>query len=109
MRGLEMDGAPVSHLQPIAPVAGLDPHPGRVAADNRVVAERGDYKRIVPRLEPGERRTVEMIVVVVTEEDQVDRRQVLEADARRVDPLRAKEGEGRNAGRPDRIGQYVQA
>ena len=53
-----------------------------------------------------ERRDVEMVVVIVGDQHEVDRRQILEGDAGRVHPLRPGEAEraGRARPRPDRSG-----
>ena len=49
-----------------------------------------------------------MVVVIVADQHEVDRRQLGKGDARRVDALRPGEGEGRDALRPDRVGQDVE-
>ena len=46
--------------------------------------------------------------MIMAEEDEVDRRQIREANAGLVDALRTGEGKWRGAPRPDGIGQYVQ-
>ncbi len=47
--------------------------------------------------------------MIVADEDDIDLRQILEPHARRTHPLRAGEGEGRGAVRPDRVGEDVDA
>ena len=79
------------------------------AAQDRVVAEAGDDQRPVALPEAAQRRQVHMVVMIVADEDEVDPRQVLEADAGRAHPARADEGERRGALRPDRIGEDVEA
>src|SRR5690349_22647854 len=103
MRRFEMDRYAAADLDPVAPVAGMNAHAGRVAAHDRIVAERGHHERIVRRLQPGQRRAVEVVVVIMAEQDEVDRRQVREANAGFVDALRTGEGKWRGAPRPDGI------
>src|SRR3546814_105507 len=50
-----------------------------------------------------------MVGMIVAEEHEVDRRQVVEGHARRPHPLRPDEGEGRYPFRPDRVGKDVEA
>ncbi len=56
----------------------------------------------------GQRLDVEMVVVVVCDQYGIDRRQVVEGDARRVDALRPHEAEGAGALGIDRVDQEVE-
>ena len=76
--------------------------------DDRVVAERRDDPRPVAPPEPPQGLDVEMVVMVVRDQHRVDRRQVLEGDARRVDPLGPGEGDRARPLREDRVGQEVE-
>src|SRR3546814_7106554 len=66
-------------------------------------------QRPVALPQPLERRHIHMVVMIVAEEHDVDLRQIIEPYARRPHPFRPREGEGRGAFRPDRVGQYVEA
>ena len=50
-----------------------------------------------------------MVVMIVADDDEVDARQILEADAGGAHPANADEGERRGIVRPDRVGQDVDA
>ena len=73
------------------------------------VAETGDDSRMEPRDEAPQRPQVHVVVVIVADHDEIDRRQVLEADPRRSMPLRPDPGDGANTLRPDGVGEDVQA
>ena len=89
MRWLDVDCSS-SDPDAFAPITRLDAHAGHGLADDGVVAERRDHQRVMRGLQPGQRRKVEMVVVVVAEQHDVDARQVGELDARRVDALAAR-------------------
>ena len=59
--------------------------------------------------EPLDRRDVQVVVVIVRDQDDVDRRQILEREAGRRDPARAGERHGLARSDQLRIGQDVDA
>ena len=72
------------------------------------VGERHEDPGAVLGRETIERRDVQVIVVVMADERDVDRRKLLPCQTRGVDALRSREGDRARALRPDRIGQDVQ-
>ncbi len=70
---------------------------------SKYLAQRSDNRG----LQPPKRRHIEMIVMVVADQNQIDRRKVLESNARWAMPSRSGKWEWRDALRPDRIGQDV--
>ena len=78
-------------------------------AQDRVVAEAGDDQRPVALPEPAKGRQVEMVVMIVADEDEVDRRQILEAHAGRAHAIGAERRKGRGDVAPDRVGEDVEA
>ena len=92
-----------------APIAGLDGDPGILGPDDGVVAQRRDDHRAVPLPEAADGGEVEMVVMVVGDQHRMDRRQILERDARRIDPPGAGETEGARPLGEDRIGEDVEA
>ena len=83
---------------PQSRVDGLDP----LAGEDRVVAEAGDDQRPVPLPEPLQGRQVHMVVMIVADDDEMDARQILEADAGRAHPRRPTKEKGE--ARSDQIG-----
>src|SRR5436190_18207231 len=77
-----------------------------VTPHERAVAERREDPRPLEALERGD---VEVIVVIVADQHEVDRRKVFEANAGRAVAVRAGERDGRCAVRPDRISKNVDA
>ena len=61
------------------------------------------------RLQARQRPRVEMVIVVVADQHEIDRREIFKCDARRVDPSWTGEGKGRDTVGPDRIDENVQA
>ncbi len=68
-----------------------------------------DHERPVARVQRGQSRPVEMIVVAVAEQHEIDRRQVGEIDRRRPHAARTEPGHRTGARGPDRIGQNIQS
>ena len=88
----------------------------RLGADRRimrlhdgVVAERRDDARPMCRVKPRQRLDVEVVVMTVRHQHDVDRRQRFERNAGIVDPHRSHEADRRDALRPDRVDQDVEA
>ena len=77
------------------------------APRRRRVAEARVDRGLPRRLEPRERRQVHVVVVVVADEHDVDRRQVVEAQARR--PAATRADDRRRALGPRRVRQDVEA
>src|SRR5205807_42120 len=61
------------------------------------------------RLEFSQCRHVHVVVMIVADQDEIDRRQILEANPRRTMPPRTNERNRRNALRPNRISEDVDA
>ena len=80
-------------------IDAVSPHQG-------AVAERREDRRAC---QASERRDVEMIVVIVADEHEIDRRKIFEADAGRPVSLRTDRADRRRALGPDRIGEDVHA
>lgn len=74
-----------------------------------MIAERRDDLWCVLGVKCTQCIDVEVVIVVVRDQHEVDRRQVAHQDARRVAAKRSGKGDGACATRPDRIGQYVDA
>jgi hypothetical protein len=74
-------------------------------------AQRHQEERVAPRafVQLHHAQAVEVVVVVVRDHHDVDRRQILQGDARRLFAPRAEEAHRRGAVAEDRIGQDVEA
>jgi hypothetical protein len=70
--------------------------------EERRVPEADEHGRRTRGGEPSQRRDVHVVVVVVADEHRVERRQILEPDARRTMPPRPDPRERRDAVRPHR-------
>ena len=73
------------------------------------IAERRDHQRTRAALERPQRAQVAVVVVIVAEQHDRDRRQVVETHRRRADPARADERQRAGAFRVHRIGQQIAA
>jgi hypothetical protein len=81
--------ASVADVNAVPPVSGHHPDVGKRAAQDCVVAKRRHDQRIVLDIEAAESRNVHMIVMIVTEHHDVDRRQFFENDSGLRQHLRA--------------------
>ena len=73
------------------------------------MSKRRHNLRLVALPESSKRLHIQVIVVSMRNQDDVDRREIVEGDARRIDTPRAHTGKRADALRPDRVGQDVQA
>ena len=74
-----------------------------ITRQQRVVAQTRQDTRVIAFRQSAESIDVEMVVMVVADEDEVDRRQIGQLHARRADALRAGETHRRSALGPDGI------
>jgi hypothetical protein len=88
----ESDLDVVGDATTIPPVAAGKTRTGNRSAHNGVVAERREDDRIVTPDKAGQGGDVKVVVVVVAEENDVDRRQVVKGDGRRRDSSWTREG-----------------
>ena len=82
--------------------------PGNRSAHDGVVAERRQDDRIVTPDKAGEGGDVKMVEVVVAEENEIDRRQVVKGDGRGRDSFWTREGERAGPLGPDGVGDGVE-
>ena len=80
-----------------------------VALEKPRVAESRDDARMKRRHQPTERRQIHVIVVVVAQQHDIDRRQVLEPDSRWRMAPGSRPAHRTRALRPDRVGEDVEA
>ena len=92
----------------VPPVQHADRRRFRHAADQRVVAQRGDEMRPMLAGETLEGAEIHMVVVIMGDQHDINRRQIGEGNARLVDPPRAEQAERAGTAGPDRIDQQVQ-
>lgn len=102
----DVDGDIGAQCELPAPIERARRHAGM--AEDAVIAEARDDHWPVPAPEPFQRRQIHMVVMVMADQDEVDLRQVFEADAGRGDAARA-EAERAGAVAPHRIGEDVHA
>ena len=93
---------------PLAPVVGLGTQGRVVTAQDRVVAERHDDAAGMDPRQRRQGREIHVVVMVVRDEDRVERRQCFHRDAGRAHALRPGEGERAGAPRPDRVDEQVE-
>src|SRR5919197_3747297 len=102
------------HAELVGSLRGLPPIEFRNVADSagvkqRTIPEAGYEARPVLGAQPGERLDVQMVVMVMADEHEIDRRQVFEPQSGRSMPLRAGPGDRAGALGPDGIGEDVEA
>ena len=99
---------PARRSHPIVPVVGFSGDCRIAIAHDGVIAERRDDARAMRGGEPRQCLDIQMIVVCVRYQDDIDRRQVGEGDARIVHAFRPGETERRRALRPYRVEQHIE-
>lgn len=97
----------VGQVEALPPVAGLHVGLRGCGAQDGVVAERGEEPGLMDVGEVLAGGQVEVVVVVVGEQDRVDRGQMFEGDGGRVVAEGSDAGEGADAVRPDGIEEQV--
>ncbi|MNZ98435.1 hypothetical protein D3C78_1177180 [compost metagenome] len=95
-------------LHHIAPISHLDTRRLDTSADDRVIAERRDEKRLVRHMQALQRFHIQMVVVIMGHQHQIDGRQILKTDAGRIDPFGTGKTERAGALRPHRIDENIQ-
>ena len=103
----QVSGDAVAEIHRSIPVAGLDRDIRMAGANDRIVAERRHEVRPVAPPQAIEAGQIEMVIMIVRQQHRVDRRQVRERDARRIDPPGPGEIERTGALGKDRIDQNV--
>jgi hypothetical protein len=93
----------------LAPIERARIQLGVGAAQQRIVAERRQDRTRAQAREPRQRGDVHVVVVVVRDEDGVERRQVAKRDAGRRGALRAQNPERTRPLGPNRIEQKIDA
>jgi len=101
----DRDRLDVERLTPVELAYTLDP----VSFEHRTIAQPDDELGIVLFRERIQGGDVHMIVVVVTDEDKIDRRKLGECQSRGMTSAWTDKREGARAFGPDRVGQQVDA
>ncbi len=99
----------LAQRQPFAPVMFAHAAAGHRPGHQGPVAQRHDNTRPVARVELGQRRQVQMVVVIVRYQHHVNGRQGVKRHAWRRHPSRPDERQRRSALGPHRVNQEIQA
>ena len=108
VHGVEVQGHPRRQDGTLPPVVNLDARLLAHFPEQDLVTERGDKTGPITLLQTPQGRQVEVIIMIVADQDDIDRRQVLPGYPRGMDPPRPKPGKGAGPLRPDRVGEDIE-
>lgn len=106
---LEMDFDSGTNLKHIAPIARGNLRCLNPGADDNIIAKRRDEVGFVVNVKLLQRLQIQMIIMIMRDQHEIDRRQICKLHTGRIDALGPDKAEGAGALRPDRIDQNIQA